>query len=225
MPADLQTDFYKTTKLFTGGYDKDIVITDFQTGIILARVPGHTGLVRVFVMTKDRRYFLSGSNDNRVIVWRTETLLDAQPQRQLTFTEHLDSVLTIDLLSDDRTVATSDLKGAGSPVLVWNIETGVVLRKIKTGGSWQRATGLDIKRNIFISSPYGLHEIGFWNVLTGDKIRSIPLDHQEFTVTQDSNFLIAWSSTKVFIVRFDTFEIIAEIDMPTSWSTGNLVHY
>ena len=96
-----------------------IWVWDFELGIELKVLEGHTGHVTALAITADSRYILSGGQDGVV---QTGTLLK-------TMTGHKTSVIMIHITSDGQHVITGSTDGT---VRAWLLRGGVLLQNLSS---------------------------------------------------------------------------------------------
>jgi WD40 repeat protein len=101
--------------------DYSLRLVDATTGQEIRRFEGHQEVVTDVAFSPDGRLALSGSADQRVIVWDTTT---GQPVHYLT--GHTASVQAVAFGPDGQLAASG---GADGGVLLWDVAAGTLLRR------------------------------------------------------------------------------------------------
>lgn len=119
--------------LATSGKEKNVRLWD-MSGKGTARVlEGHRDDVRALVFTKDGSQLVTGSDDKSIIVWNAAT---GAVQKKLE--GHEDEVAALAVTSDGSRLISAESRRSNGIVIVWDLKSGKILKRFKTGHKIER---------------------------------------------------------------------------------------
>jgi len=143
--------------------DNLIELRDLATGTVSARwnadrLP-HQGAINAVAVSAAGRQFVTGGQDNRVVVRAagTETPL-------CVFDEHLAGVTGVALPADGVTAVTSSQDGT---LALWNLDTGTLTRSMNSGGTALLAVANDPGQGVVAATADG--RVVWWD-LSGTRV-------------------------------------------------------
>lgn len=137
------------------------VLTIFLSSVFAAEKPetfvqlGHSEVINSIALSPDGKYLLSGSNDKTLKLWEVSTGREIR-----TLIGHTQEVMSVAFSPDGKHAVSSDDHSTSmdneNNILLWNIEKGVVVKKIpirrKEGKEWERGYTPSV-----VFSPDGRH--------------------------------------------------------------------
>lgn len=171
----------------SGGDDATVRIWNARDGKALACLRGHVGEVWSVAFSPDGKQVASGSKDLTVRTWNWQKVSDS-PRTA----DHLHPISGISI-SPDGTRLVSTAKGE-SQALVWDVETGTVVRKIEAGSPILRATFSPNGQFLALASLDGC--VSTWDH-DGNNLRKLVSGHRVIedlgiAIANDSMTLATW---------------------------------
>jgi hypothetical protein len=176
--------------LVTGGVDGTIRWWDLATTGYLGSLSDHLlGVVRLD-LPDFGNFLASASDDATVRVWDISTLynLGADSVRLLfTFRDPVTRVMDLDVNPDGQMVAAASQQH----VHIWNSQSGALLRTISQPLGWYTALTFSPDSQV-LTTAYDGRRLEFWNTLTWERIKFIPLTGpvQTLACSPDGFFLV-----------------------------------
>ncbi|MED3385009.1 WD40 repeat domain-containing protein [Bacillus subtilis] len=163
---------------YTGGYDKRVYKWDLKTGFSYL-LTQHDHLVGGLSISNNGRYLLTGSSDY------TMKLIDTKSELVIrTFLGHTDDIEYAIFTENDQYIISTSLQHDGR-ILVWNVETGSIIRKFNEHKSSVKSVWT-INNKVFSCDNNG--NVLVWDFNTGEMIDNIgPYDCDIDTINGDLN--------------------------------------
>ncbi|XP_037083985.1 uncharacterized WD repeat-containing protein alr3466-like [Pollicipes pollicipes] len=173
------------TMVVTGSSDSHLKVWLAPSGDLHATLEGHTGPVTCVQFAPNGLYAVSGSQDTSIRVWGlTLNLVVAA------FTDHMTPVVSVCVLSDSKRTLSAD---KGGVLMLWQVETGVVLLTCQGPGELIRVTP---DQTYAISGNSAGHQLYVWTLNKNETKNTI--SHNDvircFDVSSDSLHVITGSN-------------------------------
>ena len=212
--------------LITSAVDNTTRLWDVNTGGQVARFE-QTGRSAAIALSKNQQWIATGgiSTDgnatggyvNLVRLWDVRKSLESKQGSELKpFLGHTAEVTAIAFSPDNLLLATGDLKGN---VLLWNIETREIIRKLK--GHTRKITAIDfLKDGARLVTSSIDNSVGQWDVSTGKEIEQLVLKHPDSVIAMQvvsgldqvvtsctDKYIRIWDADKAEVIHtFSTLE-------------------
>ncbi|HUI08514.1 MAG TPA: protein kinase [Verrucomicrobiae bacterium] len=142
--------------LSNGGRDnKDLKLWEITSGRCVRAFAGHNSLVQTVCVTRDGRYFFSGSSDNTLRHWEL-----ASGGCLRVFKGHTDSVRAVSVTADGRYVVSASYDGT---IRVWEVATGRCVRILEGHTSSVWALDLSLNGQCLVSGGAD-HTVRMWRL-------------------------------------------------------------
>lgn len=110
------------------GAGRDVRLVDIETGRMVRRLKGHSGVLRAVDVAPDGRTLVTAGSDDTVRIWDVASAAAPSPAHADTHAQAVSTVLAL-----DEAAVTGDMDGE---LRLWHMETGDLL------GSWKHWTGM-----------------------------------------------------------------------------------
>jgi len=149
---------------------------EFHLKSNLKLLKGHLQAVNSIVFSKNGKYFLSGGDDKKILLWETNTGKIIR-----TFNGHKGQIKDIVFCHDEQTFisAGGDKYDNFAELYLWDINTGNILRKFEGHNDIVNTIALKPNSQLFASAGND-SKIIIWNINTGKKI---------FTLTKHNGYI------------------------------------
>ena len=183
--------------IVTANRKREINFWDIETAECLKTFKGHSREITCFAVSPDEKYLLSGSLDSDIKIWDIE-----KNWSRRVFGEHYYTIYSIKFHPAGTQVTSLDyLTGKGGRILLWDFETGKVLRTIRE--SKGELMLMDQSRNgRDIITMNEKNEVEIWNQSAGNYINNLG-KHEDIitTLTFSSNGNMAASGDETGTVK------------------------
>ncbi|OBZ75608.1 hypothetical protein A0H81_05015 [Grifola frondosa] len=172
------------TALMYVSCDHIIKVWDVKSGVCRSTLTGHTDQVKSVAFSRDGKHIASCSNDGTIRLW--DPLGIISPRILKGHLEHVQSVV----FSPD---GTRLLSGVYDALIVWNIDTGELIRKINTAWSVDDVVFSDDPSKVIFRSFF---TADMMDITTGARLR-------KFTVHSGYMGAVAYSPDSTRVVSGD----------------------
>ncbi len=211
-------------RLITSAVDNTTRLWDVNTGGQVARFE-QTGRSAAIALSKNQQWIATGGQqriatggyDNLVRLWDVRESWESKKGKELKpFLGHTAEVTAIAFSPDDLLLATGDLKGN---VLLWNIETREIIRKLK--GHTRKITAINfLKDGARLVTASIDNSVGQWDVSSGKEIEQLVLKHPDSVIAMQvvpelgqivtsctDKYIRIWDADKAEVIQtFSTLE-------------------
>jgi WD40 repeat protein len=156
-------DFSSDNKLlFTGGYDRKILMTDIQSGREIRSFIGHELAISSIDLSADDKFIVSGGYDQMVMLW------DVNTGKQLkVFKGHNEGVTTVGFSPDGKYIISG-----GEKLILWDFVTGKAVKEFsETDNYYFGFSGINkatfSSDSKYIIAKYTPGYVIAWDVATG----------------------------------------------------------
>jgi WD40 repeat protein len=185
-------------------------IWDFESGNQIRRIKATTStfsMVNDVAVSPDGQYIITGIETARIKVW------DFSSGKLVWEAKTKVAVLKVDVSVDGKFVI--GIAGTFGGISIWNLETGEVIDKFKTGG-FRRALAISSDNNYIVYSN-DKKSINIWDITARTNIREFKTkklgEVYSLVITPDMNYVISGSWNKLIrIWDFSTGELIKTLD-------------
>ena len=166
--------------LVSGGNDNTVRIWDVASRSLLKTLRGHGGRVLACALPTDLSYVLSGSHDQRALLWRLEAYEELRVYRSQILSGHRDAVLGAGFSPDGQRIVSASRDRTAQ---VWDVETGEVIQRLKEGHDFLVSAGRFFPDGKRILTAAVDNTVRVWNVSTGTQ--QLTLDATGVTAAVD----------------------------------------
>ncbi len=198
------------TKFVTGSEDKTIKIWNLATGQEIRTLQKHTLGIHALAISPDGKLLASGGDEGSVKLWNLNT-----GEELASFDLHSQRISSLAFDSQGKMLASASFDGT---VKIWDAKAEKLLRTLPKKNSKVYFTKF-IKKvggisNSSVIASYN-SDIGIWNLITGEKIRTFLGHSQSITSTAVSlqrNLLAsAYSDRTIKLWNLDTGELLTTL--------------
>lgn len=180
------------TKFVTGSEDKTIKIWNLATGQEIRTLQKHTSGIHALAISPDGKLLASGGDDNSIKLWNLNT-----GEELVSFDNHKQRISSLGFDAEGKMLASGSFDGT---IKIWDVKAEKLLRTLPKNYSKVHFTDFIKKAgstsNNSVIASYN-SDIGMWNPITGEKIRTLNGHFQPITstaVSSQRNLLASGSS-------------------------------
>ena len=182
-------------KFVTGSEDKTIKIWNLATGQEIRTLQKHTSGIHALAISPDGKLLASGGDDNSIKLWNLNT-----GEELVSFDNHKQRISSLGFDAEGKMLASGSFDGT---IKIWDVKAEKLLRTLTENYNKVYFTDFIKKAgstsNNSVIASYN-SDVGMWNPITGEKIRTLNGHSQPITstaVSSQRNLLASGSSNNI----------------------------